>query len=172
MSNSTTTEEIRRLEVPQTIEKLRKEGASLIAEADQLEKMLQAFPNLRRREGRWKKIVYYTKDVNTRATRFDMRHNCGCCSDSPLEVWPYFESPFGKIYSDPPDFKVGERDACYGGDIPYKGWEAKMRDAGIPEEVIGPVSRIFRDSADQILQSVEKIYGGEKDHAYPVPNQS
>jgi len=36
-------EEAARLEVPKTIEKLRKEGAALIAEADQLEKMLQAF---------------------------------------------------------------------------------------------------------------------------------
>jgi hypothetical protein len=125
--------------------------------------MLQAFPNLRRREGRWKKIAYYTKDVNTRVTRFDSRHNCGCCDDSPLEIWPYLETPYGKVYSDPPEFRVGERDSCYGGDIPHKGWDARMRDAGIPEEVIGPVSMIFRDSADQILQSVEKIYGGEKD---------
>jgi hypothetical protein len=158
-----------RLAVPRTIETLRKEAAQKLSEASQLEAMLQAYPNLRKRVGRWEKIAYYTKDVNAHVTRFDLRHNCGCCNDSPLEVWPYLETPYGKVYSDPPDFRVGEKEPCYGGDIPHKGWDTTMRDAGIPEPIIGAVSIHFREAAENAKRLASDIYDGERDPTADEP---
>jgi hypothetical protein len=155
-------EEAIRLAVPRDIETFRKEAAQKLAEADRLEAMLKEFPNVRKRTGRWNKVAYYAKDVNPLVNRFDMRHNCGCCSDSPLEIWPYLETPYGNIYSDPPEFRVGEK-AYYGGDVPHKGWDKTMRDAGLPESIIGAVSMHFRGSAERAKQLAEDIYDGEKD---------
>jgi hypothetical protein len=152
-------EEAVRLAVPRDIERLRKEAAERIAEADKLEAMLKQYPNLRKRVGRWEKVAYYTSDVNTKVDRFDIRHNCGCCNDSPLEIWPYLETPIGKVYSDPPDFRVGQRDPCYGGDVPYEGWDTKMREAGLPEMIIGAVSMHFKRCADEAREGVEEVYG-------------
>lgn len=115
-----------------------------LAAADKLEVLLKEYPNLRKRTGRWNKVAFYTKDVNALVTRFDQRFNCGCCSHSPLEIWPYLETPHGNIYSDPPDFFVGRRGSYSEGDTPDKGWDSKMRDAGIPEPIIGAVGMHFR----------------------------
>jgi hypothetical protein len=152
-----------RLAVPRTIEKLRKEAAEKLAEADKLEAMFRAYPNLLKKVGRWDKVAYYSKDVNSLVTRFDIRHNCGCCNDSPLEVWPYLETPFGNIYSDPAEFRVGEKEPFYGGDVPHKGWDTTMRAAGIPEGIIGAVGMHFRQDAEKAKRLAADIYGGEKD---------
>jgi hypothetical protein len=136
---------------------LRKEAADKLAEAERLEALHKAYPNLKKKVGRWNKVVYYTKDVNAQVERFDMRHNCGCCSDSPLEIWPYLETPNGNVYSDPPDFWVGER--AYYGDVPEPGWDDKMRAAGIPDVIIGAVSVHFEKSANDAREAVDEVYG-------------
>lgn len=140
------------------VDKLRQEAAEKLSTANSIEARTKEFPNLRRHVGRWEKVVYCTKDVNANVTRFDMRHNCGCCSDSPLEVWPYFETPNGPIYSDPPMFFVGER-GPYGGDVPEPGWDDKMRAAGIPEIIIGAVGVHFERCAKEAREAVEEVYG-------------
>lgn len=151
-------EEDIRLAVPRDIEKLRKEAAEKLALADQLEQLLVKYPNLRKHTGRWNKVAYYSKDVNALVDRFDMRHNCGCCNDSPLEIWPYLETPLGKVYSEPSMFRVGEKEPFYHGDIPYKGWDKTMRDAGIPEPLIGAVKVHFRREADEAREMADRIY--------------
>ena len=77
-----------------------------------------------------------------------MRHNCGCCSDSPLGVWPYIETESGKVYSDPAVFMIGEMH-WISGDKPYKGWEEQMRKYGISEVVIGKISEYFRACVEE-----------------------
>jgi hypothetical protein len=139
------------------IEVLRKEAAAKLAEASSLEAMFKAYPNLKKKVGRWNKVAYYTKDVNAQVDRFDLRHNCGCCSDSPLEIWPYLETPYGRVYSDPPDFWVGER-ADYG-DRPNPGWDDKMRAAGIPEAVIGAVAMHFEERVKAAREAFEEEFG-------------
>ena len=156
-------EEAIRLAVPRDIEQLRKEAAEKLALADQLEKLLSQYPNLRKHTGRWNKVAYFTKDVNAVVDRFDMRHNCGCCNDSPLEVWPYLETPLGKVYSDPSMFRVGEKEPFYHGDRPYKGWDKTMRDAGIPEPIIGAVKMHFKREADEARELADSLYENEKD---------
>jgi hypothetical protein len=155
--------------VPRAIVALRKEAAEKIAEADKLAALLEMYPNLRQRTGRWKKVVYSSGDVNKVVDRFDIRHNCGCCNDSPLEVWPYLETPHGNVYSDPPEFRVGQKEPFYGGDVPRKGWEQEMRSAEIPDAIIGAVSMHFKRSATEAKELAGRIYDGEERDPDPEP---
>lgn len=136
---------------------LQEEASKKQAEAERLQKLSASVPNLQKHVGRWNKVVYYSPDANPKATRFDMRHNCGCCSDSPLEVWPYMETEHGNVYSSPPCFQVGER--CYlGGDTPYPGWEGKLKEYGLPEVIIGAVRMHFERCKQEALEAVEGAY--------------
>jgi hypothetical protein len=136
------------------IEKLRKESAERLIEADKLERLFKAFPDLRKNTNRWNTVRYYSKSVNTRVTRFDLKHNCGCCNDSPLELWPYLETPDGNVYSDPPRFTVGEKHwIC--GDDPRPGWKDELRAAGLPEIIIGAVSMHFKQGAEERREAAE-----------------
>lgn len=148
------------------ITKAEKEAASQLAEAERLKKLAEAFPDVRKHVGRWNKVAYCSKSVNPKVERFDMRHNCGCCNDSPLEVWPYLETPHGKVHSDPPMFFVGERDPWSYGDRPSPGWKGKMQEAGIPEVIIGAVSMHFKRCRDEAREHADSLYEGD-DEALP-----
>jgi len=106
------------------------EAQKLLTESANLTKLLELYPDLRKVSGRWNKKAYCSKEVNSKVTNFDMRHNCGCCADSPLEIWPYLETEYGRVYSDPTDFRTGER-VDYAYDRPYPNWQEKMKNAGI-----------------------------------------
>ena len=156
-------EESVRLAVPRDIETLRKEASEKLAEASRLEAMLQAYPNLRKHTGRWKKVAYYTKDVNALVTEYDQRFNCGCCNDSPLEIWPYVQGPHGKVYSEPACFVAGEKEPFYGGAVAHKGWDTKMEAAGIPRPIIDRVRSVFRQAAAEAKEAASRIYDNERD---------
>lgn len=148
--------------IGETIAKLRREAADRVDEAGQLEKLLAAYPNVQRHVGRWDKVAYFTKDVNARVERFDMRHNCGCCNDSPLELWPYVETEYGKIYSDPPCFRIGEKH-WVSGDKPRHGWKEDLRKAEIPEIIIGAVQTHFEQCRqDRIEMASSEDETGEE----------
>jgi len=133
--------------ITEDLDQLRKESEGKAAEAARLQALHAEFPDLQKRVGRWKKVAYFSKTANPLVKRFDIRHNCGCCNDSPLEIWPYVESPHGNVYSDPPMFQVGERH-WISGDTPYPGWKGKMKEAGIPEDIIGAVGMHFKQCAE------------------------
>lgn len=128
--------------VQDELTRLTKEAEERRIEAERLGRLSAEFPDLQKHVGRWDKVAFYSKSVNSRVGRFDMRHNCGCCSDSPLELWPYLETPDGKVYSDPPCFQIGER-SYFGGDKPYHNWKEKLKQAGIPEVIIESVGYYF-----------------------------
>ena len=111
-------------------------------EADQLANLTAKYPDLKKYVGRWNKVAYYSSQANAQTTDYDLRHNCGCCNDSPLELWPYLSTEDGRVYSDPPSFMIGERDD-YQGERAYDGWEEKLRRAKIPEALIERVSAMF-----------------------------
>lgn len=121
---------------------LRDEAAKLAKEAARIDALAAAYPDLRKHTGRWKKTVYCSKSVNSLVNEMESRHNCGCCNDSPLEVWTFLETPNGRVYSDPPMFFVGER-SYGGGDSARLGWEKSMTDQGIPESVVEKVRPLF-----------------------------
>jgi len=139
------------------IKAIQDEAVKKQAEAENLQKLLALVPNLQRYVGRWGKVVYYSVDVNERVCHIDMRHNCGCCPDSPLEVWPYLITEHGKVYSDPPCFHVGDR--CeYGGDTPYPEWEERLRSVKIPEIIIERIQSHFEKSKEEAIEALESAY--------------
>ena len=127
---------------------LRQDARAVLASADWLKSHADAFPDLYQHTNRWKKERWASKHANAKVTACDIGHNCGCCSDSPLEIWPYLEVDGRRVYSDPPVFTVGE--AGYsGGDRAYSGWAHKMRDVGISEAVIAQVKAYFGKQIQQ-----------------------
>lgn len=143
--------------IAEEIAKLQGEYQKKQAEVDQLVKLLELFPDLKKHVGRWNKIAFYSPSVNSKVTRFDMRFNCGCCLDSPFEVWPYLETEHGNIYSNPPCFTLGEK-CYYGGATPYPDWKERLEKAGLPEVIIGAIGMYFCKSKEEALESVESAY--------------
>jgi len=138
--------------IAEEIAKLRKEADERAGEAERLGRLHARYPDLKKHVNRWNKIRYCSASVNGLVQRFDISHNCGCCSDSPLEVWPYLETEDGNVYSDPCCFTVGEKDPTFYVDIPYDGWDDKMRKAGIPEPIVGAVSFHFDRGKDEVAE--------------------
>jgi len=128
------------------ITKLEKELADKSEEVCRLKALAESFPDLETYTGRWNKVVHCSPAVNTLVTSYDSRHNCGCCSDSPLEIWPYMETPFGRVYSKPAMFFVGKR--SYSGDVPSPGWDDQLRKHNIPEHIITRVASHFEEEEE------------------------
>jgi hypothetical protein len=149
------------VEVTEIVTAMRDAATGLHREADQLEYLMTDFPDLKKKVGRWNKVVFYSRSVNARVTDYDSRHNCGCCQDSPLEIWPYVMTEHGRVYSDPPEFRVGERDPMLSGDRPYEGWDKKMREAEIPETIIAAVAVHFHKHAEEARAYVDAMYPEE-----------
>lgn len=148
--------------VEDTASTLMEISEGMRAEAYRLGDLARLFPDFKKKVGRWEKVVFCSPAANARATGFDMRHNCGCCADSPLEVWPYAETSIGRVYTEPPEFRVGEREPVLGADKPYEGWDKKMRDAGIPEAIVSAVAEHFKSEAKKIREAVDEIYGEDE----------
>jgi hypothetical protein len=126
-------------------------------EIESLTKLVEKYPDLEKQVGRWNKVAYSSKTVNGLVNRFDLRHNCGCCNDSPVEVWPYLETEHGNVYSNPSKFVVGEK-GYYGGDVPYKNWEKELQNAGIPDVIIGAIKMHFKKEKESMIESLEGDY--------------
>jgi hypothetical protein len=116
------------------------------------------YPDLRKSVNRWSKIRYASAKANESVSSCDISHNCGCCVDSSLEVWPYLIDEATKIYSDPPSFQVAEKNQYGYGEIPYPNWEEKMREADINERVISKVEKYLEDNPP--------IYEDDEDEDY------
>jgi len=142
------------MDVNDHLKSLQKEASEKSAEVDRLTLLKGIYPDLQRHVNRWGAVRFYSKAVNTQVQRFDMKHNCGCCSDSPLEVWPYLQTEHGNVYSDPPVFTVGEQH-WIAGDTPYEGWQAKMEAAGIPEPIIGAIQVHFDEGRQTRIEIAE-----------------
>lgn len=127
-----------------------------LEELNFLEKLMQEkYPDLERHVNRWNTERFTSMLVNDQVTDFEVLHSCGCCPDAVLNIWPYLEEegPNGKkikIYAKGIPFGVGEKyefwdaeDRCHASEIPWAGWENKLREAKIPEEIIERVSELF-----------------------------
>ncbi len=132
------------------IEALRKEAAVKLADAERIARLTTQYPDLRRHVNRWNTVTFCSASVNSTATHYHQHHNCGCCNDSPLEVWPYIQTPDGEIHSDPPCFRIGEKSGCY--DEPYYGWEQQLRTASIPEDIISKIQGYFAECESALAE--------------------
>jgi hypothetical protein len=144
------------------IEHLRKEAETQRAEADRLEALLAQYPDLRKHQDRGKKVYYCSAFVNTVCTDYLAKHTCGCCQDSPLDVWPYLETHLGRVYADPPYYQVGEREPFCGGDVPYKDWEEGLRKAGIPEPILTRVGHLFPEARKKAQELLDATYASPR----------
>jgi hypothetical protein len=138
--------------IQEELNKLNKEAAEKVAEAERLARLVSTYADLEKHVGRWNKVAYYSASVNSKVTKFDLRHNCGCCPDSPVELWPYLETPDGNVYSKPPYFRIGEKHNL-GGDRPYPGWEEELKNAGIPEGIIESIHAHFRHDRNERIRA-------------------
>ena len=107
--------------------------------------LVKAHPDMWLHTNRWKKKRFVSESINSKVTNLDICHNCGCCSDSPLEVWPYYEYEGVKVYSEPPVFTVGEK--CGHGDRPYEDWESALKRANIPDIFIAKIQSYFDENS-------------------------
>lgn len=136
------------MSVQEDIDELKNGSEKSMTEAERLSRLMVRYPDLKKHVGRWKKVAFYSKSVNPVVDKVDIRHNCGCCSDSPLEAWPYVDTEDGRVYSDPPMFFVGNRTYDYG-DEEEPGWDEKMRGHGIPEPVLDKIQPHFKRPDDE-----------------------
>jgi hypothetical protein len=149
-------------DIDKEIEQMQAEINKRAAEIDRLNNLQKLFPDLKKYEGRWKKVVYYSKAANPIATEYESRHSCGCCSDSVLEIWPYAVTDYGRVHTDPPRFSVGERHYI-SGDKPYKGWKDDLSNAGIRPEVIESVNERFKNDRLERIQLASENDDDEDD---------
>jgi hypothetical protein len=151
--------------IGEEVSKVRAEALKQQAEAERLVKLAEAFPDLKKHTGRWGKIAYYSASVNEKVIDYDQRHNCGCCNDSPLEIWPFLETELGRVYSDPPSFQVGERFDY--GDRPYPKWEDSLRKAKIPESILERVQAHFDRCRDEGIDSIRCAFSDPTEDPEP-----
>ena len=127
------------------LEYKEKKQRELKEKTEEYQKILQLLlvPGLKVHTNRWGKERFYTSYVNTICSKCEISHNCGCCSDSPIEVWPYTVINEVKIYSDPPSLSPG-----YGDNEDY-GWEEKFRKHQLGEVIIEKVRNYFKELRDE-----------------------
>ena len=121
---------------------LRKEAARVDRQAQMLEK----YPDLEEIGFRWNKKCLSSKGVNRHVDKVDIRHNCGCCDDSPIEVFPYKNVDGVVVYSKPACFFVGKKNWDYGGygERPNEDWQEELIEAEINPIVIKIVDDWFK----------------------------
>lgn len=138
------------------IGKLRNEAELKKKEAHRLELLEKQFSDLKKYEGRWEKVVFYSVIANEQATNYDWRYNCGCCTDSTVEVWPFFETELGKVYSDPPVFRVGYKKNYRAG--LRAGWDKELRQARISENIIEKIGKSFPMNENETEEPEEEDF--------------
>lgn len=140
--------------INEEVEKLRREAEASVSEAERLVRLHEKYPDMKKYVGRWNRIAYYSRSVNEIVDEVELRHNCGCCNDSPLEAWPFLQTENGRVYSDPPRIVVGEKH-WIAGDRPEDGWEEKLLKEKIPEKIIEVIRSRFKTDHDMRVSIAE-----------------
>ena len=111
---------------------------------NELKAMKAIYPDLERDRSRWDKIVLCSASINNKVTNYETRYNCGCCGDTPLEVWFFIELEGSKkrIYSNPACFFVAKKNG-WGSDKPFSRWKDDLRNSNIPESMIKKIADLL-----------------------------
>jgi len=117
-----------------------------ITELNNKKKVIEKYFDISEYTDRWGTKRLSTSAINKEVDCVMIKHNCGCCPDSPLEVWPYKLIDEIEIYSKPAYFFVGEQNAYGYGDKPNNDWQKELRDAEIPEFIIEKIQEYFDDN--------------------------
>lgn len=131
--------------IQESIEKLLKNKDTIEKEVLRLNNILIKYPDTMEAIDRWGVVRLKSKSVNSIVTNCDIKHSCGCCNDSPLKIWPYINTEFGKIFSDPCGIVIGEKDYD-GGDIEQNNWRELLIKENIPNVIIKIAEKYFMDN--------------------------
>ena len=123
-------------------EKLREQREDL----DRTEKAIGLYPDIEEHSDRWGTKRLSSPSVNKDTDKVFIKHNCGCCPDSPLEAWPYKNVEGVRVFSKPAYFMVGEKNQWGFGEIEYPNWQEILRKENIPEKVIIQVQEFFNNN--------------------------
>lgn len=131
--------------IKESIDKLQKQISNNEKEIIRLNNLLNKFSDIEETIDRWKVVRLKSKSVNSIVTNCDIKHSCGCCNDSPLKIYPYLNTEYGKIYSDPCGIVIGEL-SWEGGDIEEDGWKELLLKENISETIIKIAEKYFKDN--------------------------
>jgi len=136
------------------LESLQKEINDKQLHLNNLRLLQLTYPDLNISIDRWNKIKYYSNLANENVTNCDIYYSCGCCYDSMIKVSPYIQTQYGRIYSDPSQFLIGEKN-CDGPDLQDNNWEQILLDHKIPTLIIDKVKQYFINQTIEYSENVE-----------------
>jgi hypothetical protein len=108
--------------------------------------LIDEIPDLTEYTDRWGQKYLSSPSVNSKVDSVWFNHNCGCCADSPLQVWPYLEHNGQKIHSSPACIVVGWRYAGGDGDEPAEDWQDRLKKEGLPDIIVQKVAKYFEEN--------------------------
>jgi hypothetical protein len=139
---------------------LKEQRDSYQKQIDELELLIQKYPSVQLHKDRWERCRYYTSEVNSLVDKVQIMHNCGCCDDSPLEVWPCLEVEGIPIFASGIPYTVGYKN-YYNGEMPIDGWQNKFITNNINPIIIEKIQKYF-DEHPVIEESPVEIRFCEK----------
>lgn len=98
------------MQIQEKINKIREEIRKGEAEIKKLEVITSKFPDAYIQQDRWKTERVFSETATPLCDKYEWKHSCGCCSDSPLFAYPYLETEFGKVYAHGAPFRILDRD--------------------------------------------------------------
>jgi hypothetical protein len=98
------------MQIQEKIDKLQAEILRLNKDIVQLKRIVEKFPDAFISQDRWKNERVFSKIASPLCDKYDWRHSCGCCADSSVQVWPYLETEFGKVFAAEAPLYVMDRD--------------------------------------------------------------
>jgi len=112
-----------------------------------MELLLQDDKFIKLKSDRWSQGKISSNKVNGLCNNVSISPTCGCCSDAPIEAYPYVEMYGFKIFSTE-SFTIG--DQCYcGGVRAWNQWDKNLKDAGMPKKIIDIIQQFFDDNPEE-----------------------
>jgi hypothetical protein len=105
-------------------------------------KLFELYPDLSKYNGRWDSY-YQSTLVNQLRNNFDIeyRTSCGCCADAVIYAMPYVEHKGVKVYTNPAQITIGEKNEYGSGIIEYENWVIKAKEQyKLSDEIIKSIS--------------------------------
>jgi hypothetical protein len=148
------------MEKRMSTEQIKKDIDKLQKELSKREKLQKQFPDLKEHVNRWKTKRLQAASANAIATDIELVHGCGCCNDAPLYANPYLLVDGEKIYSDPIQICVGERNPnSYSRDTWDEDWEETLKKHNISQQAIDSI----RSTAERDLRWESRYWDLDND---------
>jgi hypothetical protein len=115
-----------------------------IYEINKILKLMFYYPNLKKYRDRWNKEYLICKEINKECNNVDFKYSCSCCDDAVLYAIPYKEINNIKIYSDPAQIFIGNKNSYGSGDIEHKNWKDNFIDFN--NKIIETIENHFKEN--------------------------